>query len=174
MEFAISELVGLVEGLALDYELTDLELDTLSKWLLRHSDSLAKEPFYDLALKVESAVRQKALGKEDAEELLDFCHWFAVHLRSDSDSGQQLARLTGLMAGLTADGRVTEQEIVDLSDWLHENEHMSALPAFRRIFAAVSSALEDGVIDERERTHIETICNALAEVREHPVTEDGG
>jgi NAD-dependent DNA ligase len=62
--------------------------------------------------------------------------------------------LVGIAQGLICDGRLTDQEIYFLDEWLKQNDEIAVAWPGNIIQQKVKAALEDGIITEVERSHL--------------------
>lgn len=69
-----------------------------------------------------------------------------------SDQSQSLLVLKGLLSGIASDGVLNEREVVYLQEWLDGNSTLRGNFPYDRIYAVVSQALADGVLEESELT----------------------
>lgn len=67
-----------------------------------------------------------------------------------SEETQQLLDLKALLADISDDGVLLEQEIKALRIWLHENESLKGQFPFDKVFDTVEAAMEDGVLEGDE------------------------
>lgn len=73
----------------------------------------------------------------------------------------EAVELLGLLQTITADGRLLDEEIKALRDWLSQNAN-SELPAVIHLRDAVETALADGRVSDEERTWLhETVETVL-------------
>jgi hypothetical protein len=64
------------------------------------------------------------------------------------------AELLTILQTITADGRITEEEAKQLSDWLADNTAAASLPGFHYLNGVLSHALADGLLTADERKEI--------------------
>jgi DNA polymerase-3 subunit epsilon len=69
-----------------------------------------------------------------------------------SDESQSLLVLRGILSGIAGDGVLNEQEVIYLQSWLNDNSDLRGNFPYDRIYATVSQALADGVLDDSELT----------------------
>lgn len=70
-------------------------------------------------------------------------------------------QLLGLMSGLLADNKLTEDEIIFLAGWLERHEHLRDTWAGGVIMDRVSSVLEDGIIEPDEIAQLKGTIESL-------------
>lgn len=81
--------------------------------------------------------------------------------RSHEIADRQTTQLIGMAQGLIADGRLNDSEIHFLHKWLVANEAVKSNALISMLVARIEETLEDGVIDEDERTDLLSTLQAL-------------
>jgi NAD-dependent DNA ligase len=61
-----------------------------------------------------------------------------------------MQRLHGLMAGIVADGKITESELRGLADWLYEHEHLKTCWPYEEVESVITTVLKDKGIGDSE------------------------
>lgn len=70
--------------------------------------------------------------------------------------------LEGLLVGLSADGKVNQQELAVLTRWMTEHSQYSDRHPFNEILARLYDALTDGIFDAEERADVLWLCNKFS------------
>lgn len=161
---ATETLRGLVAGLACDYELTDTEVGKLKGWLTAHVNLLSGPPFRDLDRLLSRILADQVVTEDEREELLEWCQEFSspdsAPLATVTDG---IRRLHGFLQGIVIDGVISDFEIRDLSDWLHDYESLREHWPFGDIWELVTRILEDGQVTEDEREELTDFCRRFSE-----------
>jgi DNA polymerase-3 subunit alpha (Gram-positive type) len=79
-----------------------------------------------------------------------------------TEETQSLQMLQGLLLGVTCDNILTESEVYALKNWLDSNRHLCGNYPFDRVERAISEALEDGILEQRELDEMLEIFKSLA------------
>lgn len=177
LDKSINSLIGLLEGIAIDGQVTPGEVAMLGMWLADHRDVATRHPFSELVPAVAGAVADGILDPEEREDLL----WLCRRLRSTEfydTVTADLQRLHAVVGGIAADGVITTDEMRGLSDWLAEHEHLKTCWPYDEIETLTTKALGDGHIDEAEhKMLLEFFTEFLAVLDERtvvrPVAFDG-
>lgn len=69
--------------------------------------------------------------------------------------------LHGIIVGITADGRVNEEEICYLQKWIDDNSKYRNYAVFDRIITKLNLILEDGVVTDYEQRELLTIADSV-------------
>lgn len=150
LDKAINSLLGIVEGIAIDGKVTPTEFGFLKLWLEENAILRDRHPFNELVPVLEDALRDGLLTPDERDDILYLCEKLRSGRYFDSVTGD-MQRLHGLMAGIIADGIVTEDELRGLSDWLSAHESLKTLWPYDELESLVSAVLKDGTIDDNEQ-----------------------
>ncbi|MBX3290143.1 MAG: BRCT domain-containing protein [Acidobacteria bacterium] len=149
MEKAINSLCGLIEGIAIDAEINQSEVEFLKLWISDHDQLRKHHPFNELIPVLEEAISDCVLSSEEREDLQWLCEKMQSSEFWDSTTAG-IQRLHAILGGIAADGRITEKEMVGLTDWLASHEHLKTCWPYDEIDSLVVSVLADGKIDSDE------------------------
>lgn len=76
---------------------------------------------------------------------------------------QGLAEMVGVVRGIIADGVVSPGEATRLVEWTRENPQVAARWPANVLARRLENIVRDGLVDARERDHLEAILAQLAE-----------
>lgn len=122
-EKSVNSLLGLLQGIALDGQVTSGEVAILRAWIADHQDVVNRHPYSELIPPLAAAVADGVMSTDEREDLT----WLCNRLRSTEFFDMvtaDLQRLHALVGGIAADGQITPDEMRGLSDWLSEHEHL--------------------------------------------------
>lgn len=151
LDKAINSLLGIVEGISIDGKITHAELCFLELWLTEHRGLREGHPYSELIPLLEKAYGDGVLSQDEREDVRFVCQSLRSEHYYDMVTGD-MQRLHGLLAGIIADGVVTEEELCGLSHWIEEHEHLKTLWPYDELESVISAVLKDGVIDNNEQT----------------------
>jgi NAD-dependent DNA ligase len=90
---------------------------------------------------------------------MDFGRRYAA---SQNDLTRCLGALMGIAQGMLCDGKLSDEEICFLQEWLQSNRSMRDAWPGNILHARIQSTLADGVITDDERTHlVDTLLQML-------------
>ena len=150
LDKAVNSLLGLVEGIAVDSKVNDAELGLLVQWVRENQEYAARHPFTELLPVLSEVLADGILTDEERSDLV----WLCERLRSSDYYDvvtADMQRLHALVAGIAADGVISEDELRGLSAWLVEREHLRRCWPYDEIDGLVTGALADGKVDPREQ-----------------------
>jgi hypothetical protein len=147
----VQTLVGVVQGIVADGVVGATEVSALRAWVDALGPADRRGSLGPLAETVERVV---ADGVVDAEEVKDL-NW-ALEQWTRPNRYQDVVRadvqrLQGMLAGLLADARLTDDEIHALDRWLREREHLRGAWPYDEVRAFVRHVLRDKVVTDEER-----------------------
>ncbi len=146
---SMNNFIGIIEGIAVDSEITSKEIDFLNAWLDEHNEVLHKHPFNELAPVVQAAIADNYITDEERSNIL----WLCEKLTSNEFYCQITAtmqRLHGLLSGIASDGLITENELKGLRAWLDDHTHLTTIWPFDEVNTLVTNVMADGIIDREE------------------------
>ncbi len=150
LDKAINSLLGIIDGVAIDGKINPREMRFLELWMSEHQALRALHPYNELIPVLEEAVSDGVLSQDEREDIRFVCRNLRAEGYYDLVTGD-MQRLHGLMAGIIADGVVTEEELRGLSVWVEEHEHLKTLWPYDELESLISVVLRDGVIDDDEQ-----------------------
>lgn len=148
-EKSINSLLGLVEGIAIDSKINDIETGFLQAWLDNHRINSARHPFNELFPVVEQAISDGVLTEDERGDII----WLCNQLTSAdyfSAATADMQKLHAVMAGIGADGEITVEELEGLLLWLREYDHLKTCWPYDEVESLVLGVLSDKKIDPQE------------------------
>lgn len=160
---SLMSLQGILKGLVADEKLNDLELLFLDTWIKSHKSLPHDGDVLDLIDTLDSAIEDGVITNEELEDIKcqidDVIDYGALAPQCIEDLTNELL---GFVSGISADDKVTVEELYGLTDWLNENsdvlEHWPANVLAKKII----SILEDGVVDDSELEDLTETCKMIA------------
>ena len=67
--------------------------------------------------------------------------------------------LKGIVAGITTDYQISEDEVNELSHWCMSHQHLVNRHPFSELIPMIEEAYEDGVVTSSEANDIVWLCN---------------
>jgi len=149
MEKSINSLLGLVEGIAIDGRINDVEAKFFADWLAEHKELRALHPYNEFVPVVESALADGVLTEDEREDIT----WLCSRLTSQDFFDQTTAglqRLHAILGGIIADMQISEEELRGLRSWLEGHNHLRTCWPYDEIDSLVTGVMQDGKIDAAE------------------------
>ena len=164
VERAMQSLAGIAQGIALDYEVSDGEIGSLTEWLSMYAELLNRQPFKELADLLTRVLEDGKVDEQEREEVLDWCQRFSsstsMAVKTTTDA---MRRLHGVLHGIAADGVVTAQEAIDLRDWLEDHDDVAHVWPFCDLHELLHRIRADGKVDDAELGELVTFCQPFVE-----------
>lgn len=149
LEKSVNSLLGLVEGIAIDGQINDVEMHFLRDWLSEHEEVKSLHPYSELVPVVDAAVSDGVLSPDEREDIVWLCERLTSTDYFDRVTAD-LQRLHAILGGVIADMRITEEEVQGLSEWLTDHEHLKTCWPYDEIGSLVTHVMRDKKIDEEE------------------------
>ncbi|WP_363346324.1 exonuclease domain-containing protein [Methylocystis echinoides] len=146
---AINTLSGIIHGITIDAEINPEEIEFLHRWLEDHRFLAERHPFNEVIPIVHRILLDGVITEDEKEDLT----WVFGRLQSTEYADRTAAhmqRLHAILSGIASDGRITTQELIGLSAWLSEHEHLATIWPYDEIKSVVTDVLSDGKIEEAE------------------------
>ncbi len=159
MEKQVHTLEGLLTGIASDGHISSLEVSALSGWKEENQEFSHRHPFSEIIPRIEDALSDGIIDEDERQDLLWLCSSLKQQNRSFDKITVDLQRLHGILGGIAADGKITEDELRSLGTWLEEHEHLRSCWPFDEIDSLLTAVLSDGIIDESEHQALLTYFN---------------
>jgi hypothetical protein len=157
------ELEGLLKGVALDGRLQPVEALALRDWCTSGGRDATKPPFAEVVAKVQAAIEDGVVDEQERADLLWMCGK-ATSPNSYYDlAAADMQRLSGLLAGVGADRRVTERELAGIREWLDSVRYLKGTWPYDETEAVLTNVLADGVIDEDEQRFLVAYTRSFLE-----------
>ncbi|MHB8789649.1 MAG: BRCT domain-containing protein [Desulfobulbaceae bacterium] len=152
-------LEGIIKGIAVDNKITSSEIDALLGWCDRHQLVSHNSPFNEFIPLIRKAAEDGNIDEEEKEDIKWLCQKYTTPNEFFNCVTSDMQRLQGILAGIVADKKITEEELEGLRKWLNKHEHLRIVWPFDEIDALITYILSDGVIDEQEHHVLMNFCN---------------
>lgn len=150
LDKAMHTLEGLLEGITIDSRTTDQELARLTAWMGEHMEWSDRHPFNEIIPRLSEILSDRIVDEEEKADLL----WLCKRLKTDEEYycevTSDMQRLQGVLDGISADGRISKEELRGLRDWVDEHSHLRTCWTYDELDALLTSVLKDGEIDSQE------------------------
>lgn len=164
MDKSVNSLLGILEGIAIDVKLNDKEVGYLASWLIEHQEYASKHPFNELLPKISVFLQDNIITFDEHEELVWLCEKFRSNTYY-SENSADLQRLQSILVGISADNTITEDELLGLSDWMAEHEHLRKCYPYDEVDSLILSTLADHKIDEQEHRDLLSFFQDFSETK---------
>lgn len=143
---------GLIQGITADSQVDDDEVKRLIEWASRHSEFAERHPFNEVIPAIQRIIADGIVDDDERADLL----WLADRYSTSTENSfydvvtADMQRLHGFMGGIVADGKITEIELLALSQWLEDHTHLKTLWPYDELESIIVEVMKDGVIDALE------------------------
>ena len=143
-------LEGILTGIQIDRVVDRLELGRVEEWIHRNSEFEHRHPFNEVIPVLRQALADHELNEEESKNVIWLCRQLSDDSAYYDAITSDIQRLHGIVAGITADGKITSDELLGLRDWIDRNQHLKASWPYDDIDSLITGVLQDGTIDESE------------------------
>ena len=164
---AVSTLVGLLEGVALDGTVNEAEASAIIEWVSAYEEFAAKHPFSEILPPLLECLSRAQLDEDVREDLLWLCRQTEVDNPYYEYVTETMQQLHGVLAGVVADGQINELELRGLKRWLDRNRHLRSCWPYDEITSLVRSVMADGHIDPEEHQQLLQFFGAFSQGTSH-------
>jgi DNA polymerase III epsilon subunit-like protein len=166
---AINSLKGILIGINLDCSVNQAEINELSKWVNDHKFLINHNPFHEFMSVIQKTLIDTIPITETIEDLLWLCQKYENDSFYYSAVTSDLQILQGICHGILADGKVNDKEVIDLNNWLNNNEHLHSFYPYDEIRSLINSILFDGIIDEEENLILKAYFNQFVNLHDKEI-----
>ena len=90
----------------------------------------------------------------------------------DSEKTKGMKELLNIVDDIISDGIISEDEIMELKDWLDANPQFAGNYPFDRIKTSIDKALEDGILEDHELEDLLDLFQRISMPRTETIAED--
>lgn len=159
---ALIKLKGILTGITIDYEMNDEEIIKLKDWMDHHDYLLLSDPFYSLSTLLQRCLKDGVIDESEREEILDWCLEF-IDQPAPKEITTAILNLHGVLEGIVCDAVITEQEVIDLHDWIQDYELFKNDWPFNEVWRLLEKIFEDSVVTEDEKQELLIYCMRFTE-----------
>lgn len=154
LDKSIHALEGIIKGISIDNNINSKEVEMLKNWCEKHRDASEKHPFNELLPLIELSLQDNIFTEEEKKDILWLCKQCSTQNTFFDSISADMQRLQGILAGITADEKIKEEELRNLSNWLYEHENLKTCWPYDEICSLITSVMSDQKIDEEEHTFL--------------------
>ena len=156
----ISEFYGMIRGFSIDSEINAAETACIIEWKKDYQQYSNFKEFSSIISVIDSIY---ADSKITIAEIVELQSTVISFLDVVSTAPVTLATqiLDGIMKGITADGKISEEECKCLRQWLYDNIYLSGHFPFDKMLKTVEEVLMDSKVTEEESDYLSSIISEL-------------
>ena len=144
-------LVGLIEGVCIDGQVNQTELNELKGWLKRHEDLFRTGQLQAFKNSLEDIIFDDKVDPDEIEDM----RWLADRLASWTDAEDLVKcvvqELHGAFHGIISDKQIDDVELKQLQSWVFDNEYLKGVYPYDEIASLLIEVFKDGKVTEEER-----------------------
>ncbi|HCU66154.1 MAG TPA: NAD-dependent DNA ligase [Rheinheimera sp.] len=152
-EKSLNSLLGLIEGITIDGEINDQEIQFLENWMQEHRINELNPPYDKLIPLVAEVISDGVLTKDEMRLIKVTCNSLAAHEYFNTITAD-IQRLHTMLAGIAADAVVSKAELSGLEAWLAEHSHLENSYPYDEVSNKIAKVLKDNHIDQQEQKEL--------------------
>lgn len=159
----INELIGIIKGISFDGIINDKEVIHLQSWIDKNRNLTYEPRQNELISLVDSVLEDHII--DDNERILLLSR--AEEFLDEGNHEGKIYELNGIVEGIVCDGKVNQDEIYRLKDWMDTygnliREHKLS----EELCKTIDNVLNDGVITEEEQQRLlEMLSNRIKDLQ---------
>ncbi|MEG0479991.1 MAG: BRCT domain-containing protein [Clostridium sp.] len=160
---ALNSLEGIINGILFD-KINSTEIAALKLWVNDYSNILSKKPYNELLEIITSALDDSILTPDEAEDIL----WVVNNIKNSKPYFDLITSdiqiLQGIMHGIISDGKISDDEVISLKDWLNENDHLTGIYPYDELYSIILSIVDDGIITDAEKNLLKVFFSEFVDI----------
>ncbi len=156
----LNVLNGIVKGITADGVVTEEEVKLIEDWGARNIKYRENEAFAEIFNGIDDILADKVVYEYEGVKLLELTK-NVVTSKAYNKTLVALQVLKGLVMGLSADGRIKNNEVDGLHMWLKDHDYLSGVHIYDEISKVLYEVLEDSVLDDDERAKLLELCDSV-------------
>lgn len=166
---SVNALMGMLEGISIDRQITADEIVEVRNWYELHQHLMDRHPFSEILPILGNALADNYLDPDEISDLLWLCNnvvnaeEFPEYFGLATSGIQQLE---GILHGIMADNVITDEEVLQLREWMDDHDFLCGTYPFDEIYSLLVAAREDGIISEDERNMLKAFFATFIDTRE--------
>jgi len=153
---------GILQGVVADKKLNEDELVFLDMWL-QSSNAEKTGDTVDLLDLIADAIEDEIISDEELQEIHALINDIIEYgTEASTEVENTINELIGILKGISADGKITEEEFNHLEKWINENEYISDEWLVSKIIDKIIEIKDDGIVTKEELDNLLPIIKSLA------------
>lgn len=148
-EKSLNSLLGMVEGITIDGTINESEIQFLENWINDNRVRADQHPFNELISAIENALADNVVTVEELQDIKWLCNKLTSH-EYFNEVTADMQKLHAVLAGIGSDGKITEQELTGLQQWLVDHKQLEKCWPYDEVQSLITSVMADKRIDEEE------------------------
>jgi hypothetical protein len=148
---AFHTLEGILKGINIDGKILENEITELKQWCGTHYRFIDKAPFNEAIPLIMEITEDNKITSSEYEDLKWFCETITTKNKYYDVVTSDMQRLQGILHGILADNKITQEEIIGLKDWISDHSDLMGVYPYDEIESIIYSVLDDGVVSEDEQ-----------------------
>lgn len=147
---ALFTLKGLLEGIMIDEEINQDEINELLNWLTVNEALEKYKPFDVIVENIKAILSDGYVDEDEKKDLLWLSQNFSENGKYYDLVTGSIQNLHGLCHGILADDHIKDAEVSSIKQWLDDHEFLKGTYPYDELYTLLNSILADMVITTEE------------------------
>lgn len=165
LDTAVHTLEGILKGIAIDNDISKLEVNELNYWCNHHYEFVQNHPYDQLIPFIRNISSDGVITKNEYDDLIWFINQLSTENKFYDVITSDIQRLEGILHGIFADNVISDEEIFKLKSWLLDNEKLIGVYPYDELESLVIGITQDGIITDEERKVLKRFIIEFTESR---------
>jgi len=166
LEKSLNTLKGVVQGISIDGQITDAEMQEMLNWTSLQAEFANKHPYTELLPLIDTALCDGKIDAEECSDILWVCNNFMSENKYYDYVTASLQQLNGIIHGILADNHIDNLEISRLLDWVRINDFLSGTYPYDELESILTSILADRKVTDKERLELKAFLGDFIDIRD--------
>ena len=155
LEKDLNILKGIIMGIKADAVVNSKEISLIKDWIDAVRDFEKYFPYKVFINNLRAVIADEIITEEEAMDLQWLCEQYLDRNNPYYDVVTSATQqLTGLISGISADGKVNNDEIQYLQEWLDRNEYLANTWLFDQVNLIIEKIIAEGVFSSESEQKI--------------------
>jgi hypothetical protein len=160
----IFTLEGIIKGIAIDGVINEKEKKELSGWISKNIKLLNYAVFKELASILDGLFLNQKLTEDERKNILWLCNNFKPENKYYNVITSDIIILKGILYGIMADNKITDNEIINLEKWINNNSQLKGLYPYDELSNLLESIFKDKIITEEEKSFLKVFISQFIDL----------
>lgn len=171
LDKVLHTLEGILKGIAADRQITAEEVRAVRSWMKEQAAYSRYHPFNEFMPFLDKILADGVIDAEERADVLWLCDRLAAPNEYFAAVTSDMQRLHGMVGGIAADGKITEDELHVLSGWMDEHEQLKGCWPYDELESILLAVQADGKIDETEHEQLLAFFSDFVDFGQHRVAD---
>jgi NAD-dependent DNA ligase len=158
----LNTLYGYIVGIQADGHINETEIELLHSWINSIGTLRTKAPYFKLVNKINEIISDGIVTEEEAEDLIWLCRSYLDYNSPYYDVITSSAqKLSGFLAGISADKSINIEELTTLGIWTSENASLTQVWPFDTLVPIIVQIETEKQLSTEQQSQLLDFCQSV-------------